>query len=131
MSSFVKKYGPWALVTGGATGLGAEFARQIAERGLRVVIIDIDQPGLRRTAAAIRRDTGKEIIAGIVDLSQPKSIDRIRHGRSHGQAATPRAKTYRASALIRCASPSKPTGGVGPPGQKCDLFTIMHVAPSS
>jgi hypothetical protein len=33
MSAFSKKYGSWALVTGAAMGLGAEFAHQLAARG--------------------------------------------------------------------------------------------------
>ena len=34
-----KRYGPWALVTGASAGLGAEFVRQIAERGLNVALV--------------------------------------------------------------------------------------------
>jgi NAD(P)-dependent dehydrogenase (short-subunit alcohol dehydrogenase family) len=42
-----------ALITGGASGIGAELARQLAGRGMRLGLIDINQAPLEAVAAAI------------------------------------------------------------------------------
>ncbi|MEW5741544.1 MAG: SDR family NAD(P)-dependent oxidoreductase [Myxococcota bacterium] len=39
MATFRERYGPWAVVAGASEGLGAEFARQLASRGLNVVVV--------------------------------------------------------------------------------------------
>lgn len=39
MTDFTNRYGPWAVVAGASEGLGAEFGRQLAARGLNVVLV--------------------------------------------------------------------------------------------
>jgi len=46
-----------AVVTGAAHGLGQAIATRLAEDGARLVIGDIDGPGLERTAAAMATET--------------------------------------------------------------------------
>ena len=61
------------LVTGGARGLGLEFARAIAEQGGRVVIADI-LADVAAQAAATLRARGLEVSALPLDLADPGSI---------------------------------------------------------
>jgi short-subunit dehydrogenase len=68
MSAFSEKYGPWALVTGAAMGLGAEFARQLAALGLNLVLVDVQAGALTKTADALTLATGAQIRPVVLDL---------------------------------------------------------------
>lgn len=68
------QYGPWALVTGAAMGLGAEFARQLAMRGLNLVLADVNAEDLRHTTEVIAAETGVQIRSLVCDLSTPDGL---------------------------------------------------------
>ena len=63
------------LVTGGARGLGREFARAVADHGARVVIADI-LADLAEESASELRAGGMEVHALPLDLGDPESIAR-------------------------------------------------------
>ncbi len=65
---FCARYGPCALVAGAAIGLGAEYARQLAGRGLDLLLIDRDAAPLADTAAALRAAHGVAIDTVVADL---------------------------------------------------------------
>jgi short-subunit dehydrogenase len=69
--AFSAQYGPWALVTGAAMGLGAEFSRQLAKRGLNIVLVDINADALQATAEAIATQTNVQTHPLVRDLSTP------------------------------------------------------------
>ena len=56
MSKLAERYGPWAVITGASSGIGAEFARQLAGYGFNVVLV------------ARRRDRLEELASGIEDM---------------------------------------------------------------
>src|SRR5512136_1838490 len=75
---FKSKYGPWALVTGAAWGLGAEYARQIGALGLNLVLVDIRADDLQRVAEEVRKSTGVEIRPVVTDLSRLEFVETLR-----------------------------------------------------
>ena len=53
MNEFLGLTGKVAVVTGGASGLGQAVARGLVREGVRVVLGDVDKPGLEKTAAEL------------------------------------------------------------------------------
>ena len=64
--------GKVAIVTGAASGFGAEIARTFAREGAQVVIADLNEPG----AQTVARDIGAAAIAVACDVSKRVDIDR-------------------------------------------------------
>ena len=61
------------VVAGGATGIGAETARQLVAAGARVIVGDINEDGGRRTAEAIGE--GARFVA--FDISEEESVKAL------------------------------------------------------
>jgi 3-oxoacyl-[acyl-carrier protein] reductase len=72
-----------ALVTGAASGFGAEIARTFAREGAKVVLLDLNRDGLQGVATAI----GPEALALAGDVTSARDTtaaveaSRARHGR--------------------------------------------------
>ena len=62
-----------ALVTGGASGIGAAIARQLAREGARVLVADRDIAGARGVAASIE-DAGGTALAHQVDVADAAAV---------------------------------------------------------
>ena len=67
----------WALVTGASTGLGAEFARQLASRGMHFVLVARRRELMEALAAELLTQHGTRCIVIVSDLSEPDEPQRI------------------------------------------------------
>jgi hypothetical protein len=67
----------WALVTGASSGIGAEFARQLAARGMHLVLVARREPLLRQLADELFRLHGTKCEIIVADLSRPEEPSRV------------------------------------------------------
>ena len=65
--------GKTAVITGGAQGIGAACARQLAQHGAHIGLIDIAADMLNATAKRLADDTGKQVETEVVDLSDAEA----------------------------------------------------------
>lgn len=75
---FVHTYGPWALITGGASGIGAEFGRQLAAMGLNLVIVDVQAAMMKEHAQKLMEQHGIVVRTVNADLSRIDFMKKIR-----------------------------------------------------
>ena len=64
------QFGPWALVTGASSGIGKEFARQIAASGINIVLVARRDALLAELGRAISQEFDVQYRALAMDLSQ-------------------------------------------------------------
>lgn len=70
-------YGPWSVVTGASSGIGKEFARQVAASGIHLVLAARRLPLLEALGAELQRAYGVQFRAVQADLSQPDFMERL------------------------------------------------------
>ncbi len=62
-----------AVVTGAASGIGRALAVELAAAGCRLALSDVNEPGLRETAEALRAN-GHEVMATALDVSNRDGV---------------------------------------------------------
>lgn len=73
----LEKYGPWALVVGGSEGVGAEFARQLAADGFKLVLTARKLEPLQELKAELEAK-GAEVRVVSADLKKSDVLDTVR-----------------------------------------------------
>ena len=71
------RFGPWAVVTGASSGIGREFARQLAANGINVVLIARRQALLAEAGREFSTQYGVEHRVVALDLTEPGFLERI------------------------------------------------------
>ena len=71
---FRERYGPWGLVAGGSTGLGAAYAGALARRGLDLILVAEAADPLARVAAETSDRFGVEARAIVADLADAGAV---------------------------------------------------------
>jgi short-subunit dehydrogenase len=75
--SFREKYGPWALVAGASRGLGAEFAVQLAGKGLNIFLVARNAEMLESLGARLTSEYGVQARYVSLDLTRPDAASII------------------------------------------------------
>ena len=76
IEELIDLHGKTALVTGAATGIGRAIARRFAEAGADLILVDLNESGLRSVKEQLE-EFGVDMKLYTVDLSKKKEIDRL------------------------------------------------------
>ena len=68
----------WALITGASSGIGAEFARRLAARGMHLVLTARREEPMRALASDLHTHHGTRTEILCLDLSDPAQVERLK-----------------------------------------------------
>jgi short-subunit dehydrogenase len=79
LNQFQESHGhrPWALVTGGSSGMGLEYARQLAEIGCNLLLVSNQAEELQKAAEELRRDRAIQVMPHFQDLATEPAADEL------------------------------------------------------
>jgi len=72
-----QKFGPWAIVTGASSGIGKEFARQLAASGLDLILVARRLSTLEELGDRLATEFGVQYRAVGVDLTEEHFLSRL------------------------------------------------------
>lgn len=75
--SRMRKYGPWALVTGASDGIGRAMAFELARSGLSLVLVARRQAVLESFAKELEQGSGVLVRVIAADLSLAHEVERV------------------------------------------------------
>ena len=72
-----ERFGPWALVTGASSGIGKEFAQQIAASGINIVLVARREDLLNEVGVQFSKRYGVEHRVVVLDVSREDFIGQL------------------------------------------------------
>jgi uncharacterized protein len=72
-----RRFGPWALVTGASSGIGKEFAQQIAASGINIVLVARREDLLNEVGVQFSKRYGVEHRVVVLDVSREDFIGQL------------------------------------------------------
>ena len=78
LNRFQEAYGhrPWALITGGSSGMGLEYARQLAEIGCNLLLVSNQEEELEKAARELGRD-GIQVVPHYQNLATETAAEEL------------------------------------------------------
>ena len=79
LNQFQESHGhrPWALVTGGSSGMGLEYARQLAEIGCNLLLVSNQEEELQRAAEELIRDKVIQVVPHYQNLATETAAEEL------------------------------------------------------
>lgn len=71
------KFGPWAIITGASSGIGKEFARQVAASGIHVVLVARRQDVLETVGQGLAQSFGVQYRVVAADLAREDFMEKM------------------------------------------------------
>lgn len=68
---------PWALITGGSSGMGLEYARQLAEAGCNLLLVSNQETELEQAAANLRQDNAIQVVPHYQNLATETAAEEL------------------------------------------------------
>ena len=79
LNRFQEAYGrrPWALITGGSSGMGLEYVRQLAEMGCNLLLVSNQEEELQQVAEELNHDKAIQVVHHYQDLATESAADEL------------------------------------------------------
>ena len=77
MKNLRSKYGQFAVITGASSGIGAEFARQLAKAGLDLVLVARSRDKLEDIGGELHDEFGTRVELVELDLLDEEAVDEL------------------------------------------------------
>mmetsp|Transcript_28477 Transcript_28477/g.47830 ORF Transcript_28477/g.47830 Transcript_28477/m.47830 type:complete len:300 (+) Transcript_28477:103-1002(+) len=108
-----------AVITGSSSGIGLAIAKGCAQRGMRVVLADVDEAGLLEASSAVSAlcaGGADDVLAVVTDVSKIEAVEELK------------AKTYEKFGKTDLLVNNAGTGGGGTPYEKLNEWhTTLNV----